>query len=501
MLAVLWLGCTPVTLDAPSVVETGAVEAPTGPCGGLEAESSEVWTQEGDSVRVDVWCATEVAPSVAGLPAGATFDEGDFRWRPDVDQAGEYTVVFSGPSEDGPPETWPLLIHVADGWDEDDNEPVDPMTYLEEYGLPVMHIDPSGSLGEGYTDAVITFEGREYGAASIKKRGAASLGYPKNSFTVEFDPEDQLELSDQGMGDKRHLVLITSFDDNSYVRQELAYGLWADMTEHAGADRMVVRTFPVVVYLDGEYFGLYTASDHVDDEFLGQMGLNRDGELYKAVSHDANFFSTAYGGSAKGTPHQGYEQKEGTDWGPLDDVVNFTGSASSGQIRDTEVLDIPEMMDWLLFVVFTAADDSAGKNSYLAWDAASGQLRFAPWDFNHCWGQDWRTLRVGSSHENRFTNYNRVFQALQEVSGDALQTRWDALLEGPFAEEALLERVDGLYSAVHPSAGRDWDKWGQQYRSYGGWSWRDDWTSYEEEREYLVDWVEDRARWAEDIRF
>ena len=39
---------------------------------------------------------------------------------------------------------------------------------------------------------------------------------------------------------------------------------------------------------------------------------------------------------------------------------------------------------------------------------------------------------------------------------------------------------------------RDWERWGSEYRSYGGWSWRSDWTTPEEEVAYIRDWVDDR---------
>ncbi len=503
-MSLLLLACSPVTLDGPSTQDSGPPPV-AGPCGGLTIDESEIWTQEDELLFVQASCASGVSPDATALPEGATLDAGELRWRPGPSQAGDWSIVFTGAREDGPPETLSLLIHVADGWSESDNEPVDPLSYQQEYGLPVMHVDPSGELSDEYVDAEVVFQGRVYADAGIKKRGAASLGYPKNSFTLDFDPEDQLELSSFGMGDKRHLVLITTFDDNSYVRQELAFGLWAAITEHFAQDRMVVRTFPLVVYLDGEYLGLYTAADHVDDEFMGQMGLEREGDLFKAVNHDANFFSHRSGGSAKSTLHDGYELKEGESWDTLDAVVAFTSSASSQEIVDEgeALFDVDEFMDWLIFVYFSASEDSAGKNCYLAHDGPSGLIRYAPWDFNHSWGQDWRTLRVGSDNDNDFYNYNRVFQAFQDVAGARLQERWNSLVDGgPLSAGALQERLDELYGAVHHSAARDWDRWGYEYRNYGGWSGlRSDWTSYEEERVYLEQWVTERTAWASLVEF
>ena len=86
------------------------------------------------------------------------------------------------------------------------------------------------------------------------------------------------------------MVLITSFDDISYVRQKLVYDLWAEMADFQDVHRLTPRTFFAVVYINGEYQGLYTGCDRIDDEFVRHMGFeDGEGNLYKAVSHDANF--------------------------------------------------------------------------------------------------------------------------------------------------------------------------------------------------------------------
>ena len=485
MLALL-LGCDGASVAIGPEPQDTSVEW-TGSCG-LEIEESEVFGVEGEKIEFGAICQS--GNKVTGvLPQGAEIADGVFSWRPDDDQAGVHEVLFSG-TGDGFPETERVVLHVADDWKDPGNEPVDPTTYVREYGLPVLHIDPRGDLSQEYVEARLWLDGHEY-HSEIKIRGAASSGYPKVGYTLDFDDE-QLELSQYGLGDKRHLVLISTFDDNAYTRQMLAYDLWQDMAAFHDAHRLTPRTFPVVLYLEGEYHGLYIAADHVDDEFLGQMGLDRESSLFKAVSHDADF---AY----KSDLTSGYELKEGDTWTPLTDLVTFTGLSSEAELVEgaDDWLVSDEFVDWWAFVYFSASGDSAGKNSYLAWDEPNHQMRYAPWDFNHSWGQDWRTLRVDSDYDWDMTSRNRVFLALLTADADRVRERWDALLEGPFAADALTARLDAHYEAIEPSARRDWDKWDSQYESYGGWSsLRDDWTTYDEEKEYLYDWVRERSEWA-----
>ena len=59
-------------------------------------------------------------------------------------------------------------------------------------------------------------------------RGATSASYPKRSYTVKFT-EGELGVKGWHGGKTRgHLVLTTTFDDATYVRQKLVYDLWRD---------------------------------------------------------------------------------------------------------------------------------------------------------------------------------------------------------------------------------------------------------------------------------
>ena len=483
-----------------------------GPACDLVAEGlDEPWFTEGDLVEFGVACSGELSSDEAWFepivrPSGAAFAPGEatMSWLTGPASGGRIDVVFQVGSDQGEvPHAGTVTLWVADDPSAADNVPVDPATYTQEWGLPVFHVYPAASLSQEYVAAEIWFDGRLHTDAGIKIRGAASTGYPKNHFTVRFDGP---ELRVQQWGATRdRMVLMTSFDDNSYVRQKLVYDQWQAIAEYWGQQRMTPRTFFSVVYIDGEYHGFYTAADHVDDEFMRLMGLPDEGNLYKSVNHDANFGPTLANGSPKSNLHAGYEKKEGVpegDFSDLDALVAFTSVATAQELVDGagDWIDLQEFMDWLLLVQYSASGDSAGKNCYLYNDTVGGGFRYAPWDFNHSWGQDWRTYRISSDWNNTFEWHNRVFWAIQQVpETDAeLWDRFAAMREdGPYAEEWIRSRVDDYYALIQPSAERDWAKWGGAYYVYGGWAGArnsaGDWTDYEGEKAYLYTWLEERA--------
>jgi len=461
------------------------------------------WVEEGQPVSFTASCETGAAIDGAAvqltpMPAGATWDPATatFAWTPALDQAAVYRIELAVGGETGA-----VAIGVADAFDAAGNLPVvDPLAYPEELGLPVLFLSPAPTDPDQYSDVTVIYRGHTYQARG-RLRGAASLGYPKNSYSLEFSNNDPFEEPAVDMV-VRQLVLLSTFDDNSQLRQRLAYDLWNAMDE----DHLAIRTYSAVVYLDGSYHGMYTVADHVDTDLLGRAGLPRDGNLYKAINHDANFrLVTFQDGTDKVTLHDGYEKKEGKppagDAGAFDDLdalvqwaatVDTTGFAAQRQAR----LHVRDYEDWWILVTDLLADDSAGKNSYHYHDPASGTWRYLPWDFNHALGQTWQTEREAADTDDDYTTRNRLFELTlaEPTLAAALLDRYRALRAGPLAAAAVLDRIDAMVAETEPSARRDQRRWQAAYQTYPGWNWRDDFTTWDQEIAYLRTWVADR--WA-----
>jgi spore coat protein H len=487
---------------------TNTVDTSTTPSGRCNADitpQSDTY-EEGDSAVIVVSCeGGEQGFSLEVLegPDSMTSEGWVLFWNTGLSSAGHHDVTVSISGGEGLPEIVTTTIDIADAWDESSNMPVIPADYLTEFGLPVIHITSAGTITESYSEGVVWLDGTA-NPAEIKIRGASSSYYPQNAYTLKF-PEDPIDLDDHGLQNKNRLVLISLFDDNSYIRQKLTYDLWMAMAEQSGADdRLTPRTFFTVVYLNGAYNGLYVAVDHIDDEFVGEFGFNRDGNLYKSVDHDANFYEWSYYGGNKHDLAQGYEQKEGSSsYADLRALVAFTSGSSNAEFAAAaeDWFSVEEFMDWFLLVHFLNAQDSAGKNAYLYSDPEAPRFRYVPWDFNHSVGQDWMTLRIDSDYVDDLTWANGIFEHFQQHPGLALQLneRFDALLEdgGLFSWASLRDRLDGYWDQITPSADRAWARWSDEYESYGGWAYYRDyygtWEDWLGERKYVTDWLRERV--------
>lgn len=392
------------------------------------------------------------------------------------------------------------------GWDEALTRcDIPPSTALpaEEDGLPVFHLFLAPSLPEGDGDqqARLFYRDRCY-PVEAKIRGNTSLSFPKNSYTLAFPPDAPFEdpLLAGGFTGRRKLVLISPFNDNSYLRSRLAFTLWNRMSP----DHLQVTTASAVLYLNGKYWGLYTVADHIDGDLLAAQGLDAEGDLFKAISHDANFSHHTTEGSLKTSPTEGFEKKEGHPktgseaYESIRAFTEFVADASEETFRAERAswMETRDYEDWWIFATLAHTSDSVAKNAYhYRAPGGAGPWRFIPWDLDASFGQEWNTWRNAPEALADFSDRNLLFARMlaDPVIAGPMRERYRALLSGELHVEEVLGLIDQYARELALAARRDEAHWGQAYRDFFRWRSRTDFTTHEEELEYLRKWV--RARW------
>ncbi len=463
------------------------------------------WLQEGDPLSVHLSCQTGLALpgsafAVSPLPRGANFDpqSATLSWTPDLKQAAVYllkvAVAQSGEESE-------LKIGVADKFDDLNNHRVvDPSQYTEEYGLPVFFLTVPSGLGNVYAPAKVLYRGHTY-SVQAKLHGGASLAFPKKSYTLHFEKSDPfLEPAFAGGMVRDKIVLVTTFSDNSYVRQRFAY----DYFNQLDPTHFQIKTYSAVVFVNGSYRGLYTVTDHVDTKTLAVNGWLGGGNLYKPETNDANFLTVDRFGAPKSSLHQGYLKDSGLppDGAPgayddLEALVGFVtqSSASTFASQFPTMARLSEFQDWWAFVTTIRASDSTRKNYFLYHPPSGGQWRYIPWDYRSSLGQDWQTRREAADSPSDYSGENGLFRQLLSDPPLAAQTRQRLhdQLRSQGRLEVARQLLDGYFPEIDECALRDERRWGGEYRSFSLWMDRTDFTDYEGEKRYVREWVE--ARW------
>jgi hypothetical protein len=476
-----------------------------GPC--QPTAGGPYWLQEGETLTLKVSCATGlrlpgVVFRIEPLPPGATYDPvtATLRWTTRLDQAAVYVLKIRAPA--GKPGQ--VKVGVADNWAHPNNVPVlDVNRYTEEYGLPVVHIQGASRLNpDAHVPILVTYRGHTHGAEG-KVRGNSSLSFPKNNYTLKFSEEDPFNEPTLagGFTNRRSLVLVNTFNDNSYLRARMGFELWSRISPNG----IHLKTYSAVVFLDGKYHGLYTVVDHVNKHLMPFHGLNKDGNLYKADSGAANFRLVDALGQPKRNPHVGFVKQDGEPpegqpgaFDDLDELVRFvaTSSAETFRTEGPQRISLRDYEDWWILITLLVAQDSDIKNCFHYHDPAGGPWRYIPWDLDGVFGQSWKTFRLKPNASIDAGKDNEMFRRIlmEPTFAGPLKARLRASLSTDFSPVLLHARLDALAREIGPSARRDELRWMAQHRAYPVWSSRTDFTTFEQEVEYIRQWI--TLRWA-----
>jgi hypothetical protein len=466
------------------------------------------WLEELEQASFPIACATGFslpgsAFSFESLPAGASYDAAtaSITWRPELNQAG---VVLIGVTVAELAESGVVKIGVADRFDHPDNVPViDKLGYSEEFGLPVLQLElpaeiddlPDSASGDDlpYWPATIVHRGHTY-LAEAKYRGHSSLAYPKKNYTLRFAMSDRFNEPEHAGGflGKRNAALITTFDDASHVRARLAFELWNRMDP----SNIQVQHLSVVVYVNGEYRGVYALTDKIEENLFGAHGYSEAGNLYMGIDHRANFAAFRYDeeepqneGDLKQSFDEGWEKKEGTPpqgmAGAFDDIaalVELVATADdatfSAQIATR--LDLQNYYNWIIHSTAIQAFDTLGKNTLHYHDPLlDTPWRVVLWDFNESFAQTWQTTRFEQSIDPAeivysteggvgYTNRNWLWRRLwnDPTFGARLRERYGSLLRGDLAIERVLEAFDAMVIQVAKGAARDARRWQASHEEF-----------------------------------
>ncbi|OQY37408.1 MAG: hypothetical protein B6229_08510 [Spirochaetaceae bacterium 4572_7] len=378
--------------------------------------------------------------------------------------------------------------------------------YMEDYykdGLPILYIHPKPTSHDFYTPLVLIYKGREYKAEG-KIRGAASAYFPKKSYTIKFE-DDDLFFTDEG-SEKKKIVLNSNFDDNSYIRNRLAFYIWDKLDNNFS-----ISTSSKVIYMNGRYHGLYTMIDYIGEDFimensteeaLKDVQSQHDYSLYKNKLKDADF-------SSVNNP-VGYEKKLGYpepgspgDMNDIKEFISIIQSSENFNEKFEQFADSKSYFDWWFFTSLIKAEDSAGRNSYHFHNLVTDKWYYIPWDFNASFGQNVKTGRIVPSAGDGLIYRNDIFKKIVNNSffTEKYIPDYLILLDTDLSLDSILAEVDRLFNEIRLAGKKDEKVWRDIYKKHFNLNDRKDSTTMEEEILYIKNWIkEQHALWYEQFK-
>lgn len=361
----------------------------------------------------------------------------------------------------------------------------------EKYGMSVLYLWGSNILSlkdkSKTLNNEVTYSFPAYGVSGtvekFKVQGASSVNNPKKNYTLNLDKSFE---AFRGYGKNHKYVIKANYGDPSQSLNVVGARLWGSIRDtHKHADTGILNTngdllvddkgnriiaetdpqlsiggtygavdgFPIAVYINDQYWGLYTFNIPKDD-WMAKMPKKSKGKYaivdtiwapQGALKRETNF---------KDQMELQFCSTKDTDWAKdsvneliravmasYDSVDNFNQAVSP-------LLDIDSAIDYYIFSVLVDNDDGIFRN-YLLQTFDGKKWYFAAYDLDSIFGRtpdflehmpaksdtnDWRDH--GVTFEN-VTNANRLMYQLWKFYKDEILKRTKALVDGVMSDSAV----------------------------------------------------------------
>jgi len=291
---------------------------------------------------------------------------------------------------------------------------------------------------------------RIFEGVTLQLHGGLARTFSKKSYRLTFPDDDEVPIDlfeDRPEDEYRRLVFLASYIDPSFLGNRLTM----DVVRQAGglAPHMGYATLS----FNGQVAGFYVVSERIDRQFLTREGLDRSGNVYKAVNHNANW-------AAKADPMVGFEHKLGD--GPTDDLgwlletVTGTPTTHDDFVRDVEAaLSLDDFMAFGIAHTFAGNRDTHTKNYYLYHDldADPGELedrfRIISWDADATFGLDWDGALL-AERDLAWHGTDRFSPRLYSIPHYRTKyvERYKIALNSYLSAEELAVRVEALVASI-----------------------------------------------------
>ncbi len=336
--------------------------------------------------------------------------------------------------------------------------------------------------------------------SKVKIQGATSAKFPKKNFTIKLYEDEALTQKnrvDLGWGRENQYCLKANYIDFSQARNIVGARLFAEMVASreeipAGlADAPnygLIDGYPVLVYVNGTFHGLYTMNIPKDHWQFGMEG----GE----ESREAILMANGWTQSVTLDEKIG-KLSSGKTWEDYGWKVEHCSTADDAWVRDSfnrlinvlnssdgraiasklpRHLDIDAAIDNMIFTYFLNAADNVAKN--ILWVTYDGEVWIpSMYDMDGTFGLYWNGQPLGTDRGDGLPENtidicpsiqgsslhipgNRMYQVLCRYFPERVEARYRALREGLLTYEHTKDQFDAFFAQAHEIAyASDMEEW------------------------------------------
>lgn len=285
------------------------------------------------------------------------------------------------------------------------------------------------------------------GYAKLKVQGTSSLGYDKKNFTINLYAdearEEKLKL-DLGWGPESKYCLKANWIDRTHARNVVTaklvsqvqskYGLLTEAPRNGAVDG-----FPVEIYNNGKFHGLYTFNIPKDDWQFAMDSDNPDHIVLSAEDTEPSALFRDLPNTESWSVEVGEDSEDTIQ--KLARVSEFLMNSSDEEFREHigDYVNLDALMNYYILAEFAYMPDNVGKNMLVA--TYDGQVWYPSlYDLDTTWGVDYHGKYI-YDYENEPVNLamNNLFDRLMQVFPQEVAQRYFELRQELLTKEHIMD--------------------------------------------------------------
>ena len=346
----------------------------------------------------------------------------------------------------------------------------------DDLNLPILSItgDLTGISKENkvqvlanYADEFQTFEYN----ATLKLQGATSLYYPKKNYNIQFYKDNTFKSKQKvklisSWGSQNKYTLKANWIDYSQMRNVISAKIYGDIVRFRDIDDEfndlvnggAIDGYPIIIFENGVYQGLYTLNMAKDDYLFAMNGdestkeailMTVDWTNSCALKEHINYdFSNGWELEYSSTEDN---DEIGNDWvvDSFNNMIDFINNNDGDDFINgiNEYIYLDRAIDSMLYIWFIGASDNYSKN--ILWVTYDG-IRWMPsvYDMDATWGLLWYGGLTDQFDLSLAYSSNLLWEKIWINMQDLVIERYAELRNGPLSFDNVSKKFIDFYKLI-----------------------------------------------------
>lgn len=310
--------------------------------------------------------------------------------------------------------------------------------------------------------------------ATIKVQGSSSVAYEKKNYTIKFYENDNYNAKfkvDLGWGEESKYVIKANWIDKTHSRNIVTARIAAQVQSKYNLlsnapNNGLIDGYPIEVYLNGEFYGLYTMNIP-KDEWLYDMDDKNENHIVMVAEELTNmttFKENAtydYWSCEVGTANQETLAK-------FNRFTNFIMNSTDEEFKNNidDYLNVDATINYYVILQTFYISDNIGKNLVLI--TYDGKIWYPTlYDLDASFGTQFNGRKEFEYDQLIDMDISILFKRLRENFSNEIADRYFELRSDILTEQNIYNQIDSFYNLIPKTTFiKEQHKWGEDIPGY-----------------------------------